>query len=135
MSTEHATFSFYHVWALRNVGLLRVSVNDGVKAPKSTSKHAPIMYERQPMQQSAAERCATATKHEASIPMPQLNRHLISPDRTAVTDERNCVLVYDSRDTMKVKAEPPNLWCSSMVLKLAVSRLFSNKKRQCVIVV
>ena len=41
------------------------------------------------MQQSATERSATATKRVASVLMPQLNHHLISLDRIAVTDEHN----------------------------------------------
>ena len=89
MSTEHAAISFYRVWAPRNVGLPPVSVSDGVEAPTSTSERAYIVYERQRTQQSATERRATATERVASVLMPQLNRHLISLDRTAVSDERN----------------------------------------------
>ena len=89
MSTEHVAFSSYRVWAPRNVGLPPVSVSDGVKAPMSASERAHIVYERQWMQQSAAERRSTATKRVASVPVPQLNRHLISLGRTAVADERN----------------------------------------------
>ena len=63
-----------------------VSVSGGVEAPTSTSEPAYIVYERQRTQQSATERRATATKRVASVPMPPLNRHLISLDRTAVAD-------------------------------------------------
>ena len=80
---------FYRVWAPRNVPLPPVSVSDGVEAPTGASEHAYIVYERQRTQQSATERRATATKRVASVPMPQLNRHLISLNRTAVADERN----------------------------------------------
>ena len=47
------------------------------------------VHESQRTQQSATECRATATKHVASVLMPQLNCHLISLDRTAVADERN----------------------------------------------
>ena len=50
---------------------------------------AYIVCERQRTQHSATERRATSTKRVASVLMPQLNRHLISLDRTAVADERN----------------------------------------------
>ena len=120
MSTELAAISFYRVWAPRNVGLPPVSVSDGVEAPMSTNERAYIVYERQRTQQSATERRATATKRVASVLMPQLNRHLISLDRTAVADERNwaCLGVPQPGDTVKVKAEPPNFMafvCGSQV--------------------
>ena len=73
----------------KNVSLSPVSVRDGVKAPTSTSERTNIVYERQRRQQSATGRRATATKRVASAPTPQLNRHLISLDRTAVAEERN----------------------------------------------
>ena len=81
-------------------------MSDGVEAPTGTSERAYIVYERQRMQQSTTEYHATVTKCVASVPMPQLNRHLISLDHTAVVDER--ILANYSRDTMKVKAEPQN---------------------------
>ena len=85
----HRHFHFYPAWAPRNVGLPPVSVSDGAEAPMSTSERAYIVCERQRTQHSATERRATATKRVASVLMPQLNRHLISLDRTAVADERN----------------------------------------------
>ena len=91
--------------------LLPVNVSDGVEAPTSTSERAYIVYEHQRTQQIPTERRAGATKCVASVPMPQMNRHLISLDRTAVANEH--VLAYDSRDTMEVKAEPPNFMRTS----------------------
>ena len=44
------------------------------------------------------------------------------------------VLAYDSCDRWKWKQNRQILWRSSVVLKLVVSRQFSNKNRQCVIV-
>ena len=75
----------------KNVGLPPVSVRDGVKAPTSTSERTNIVYERQRRKQSATGRRATATKRVASALIPQLNRHLISLDRTAVAEKRKWV--------------------------------------------
>ena len=90
----------------KNVSLPPVSVRDGVKALTSTNERTNIVYERQRRHQSATGRRATATKQVASAPTPQLNRHSISLDRTAVAEERNWVVLRQS----------------------------SNKNRQCVIV-
>ena len=95
-----------------------------------------IVCERQRTQHSATERRATATKRVASVLMPQLNCHLISLDRTCC--RRWAQLSVSWRTTAvipwKWKQNRQTLWRSSAVLKLAVSRRFSNKNRQCVIV-
>ena len=126
MSTEHAAFSFYRAWVPRNAGILPVSVSDRVEAQTSTSECRYIMYECQRTQQIVTECHATATKHVDSIPMPQLNRHLISFDRSAVANERTTAVI-----PWKWKQNCQILWRSSAVLKLAMSQWFSNKKRQC----
>ena len=56
---------------------------------RSADEHQWTCVHRVWAQHSATERRATATKRVASVLMPQLNRHLISLDRTAVADERN----------------------------------------------
>ena len=119
MFTEHAALSFYRVWASRNVGLPPVSVSDGVEMPTSTSERAYIVYERQRTQQSETGRRATATKRVASVSMPQLNRHLISLDRTAIADERSwaCLGVrqpwYHKSESRIAKFYGVRLWFSS----------------------
>ena len=56
---------------------------------RSADEHQWTCVHRVWAQHSATERLATATKRVASVLMPQLNRHLISLDRTAVAHERN----------------------------------------------
>ena len=61
------------------------------KVPTGLSPYemSGFVYERQRTQQSATERSATATKRVASLPMLQLNCHLISLDHIAVANECN----------------------------------------------
>ena len=115
-----------------NVGLPPVSVRDGVKSPTSTSERTDIVYERQRRQQSATGRRATATKRVASAPIPQLNRHLISLDRTAVAEERNwaCLGV---RQPWYHDSESSTAKFYGVRLRFSRWR-FSKKNRQCVIV-
>ena len=99
------------MWASRNIGLLPVSVGDGVEAPASISERANIVYERQRTKQSATERRASATKRVASVPTPQMNRHLVCFDRAAVVDERKWTCLgkrQPSYHENELKAEPPN---------------------------
>ena len=100
MSTRYRCVSFFPPASLPFLSSIRenfsfVEGRGGGRGKDNRSRRnerlwrAYIVCERQRTQHSATERRATATKRVASVLMPQLNRHLISLDRTAVADERN----------------------------------------------